>query len=846
MGQEDGKDRKSEVKNEGKKAKILFTLLLAGELFCFATGCVWLVKSGKSVQADAGQLEVGQIECGARNQVGTAVGFDGQERYVGIHPNSFSFGVYKAEVSYHITEDSAENEGSAESEGSGESEGSVESKGSAEQEGVAENKGSAEQEGAVYAKAYDRSGLVAGHRPRYTIDCGKQDLPSYRNNLSFRFYVKQKRVPVAVSCFLADDFNGLLRVDRIRVTFLPAQTVFVFFCTFGSWVIPMNLILYLYLWKRKQTREFLQRRGAVLAVLSGIVLVAQFPLLVDGVPQGWDLSFHAYRLQELAQSLRDGAFPVRMQGNWMNGYGYPVSILYGDILLYPFALLYLAGLPLHLCWKILVFAANASTAAIAYGVFFRMAGKSGSGQPTAMQEEAMQVPVRQAAVLAATALYTLNPYRLTDLYNRAAAGEFIAMIFLPLVLYGFWKIYNGDRGVLPLSIGMSLILTAHLLSAILTAFFLVVAAVVFWRRTCKKKTICGLLGSALLTLLFSAFFLIPFLQYYKQTQLLVQTAETNLENASVYLPLVFGTVYKTRGASPSEGEMGGMALSLGFAAGVVLLLSLFLLFRQKKKEVLSLVFFSLLAIWMSSNLFPYRMILSHTGALGRVLSSIQFAWRFLMMAAVFVSALCALVLSEGRVQSRESGFQRISEENKNLLLSVLLLVLIVYQGVSFSGAFLLEEPGRKNETLTCMTDPFQQAGGEYLLSGTDVEACRDRKILTSDASCKAKILEERGTGLLFSVQNRSNQEETLTLPKFAYPGYRLRSLASRVDSRNRGTVEMAPAGENNRIRLSVSPGAEGTWRLCFQEPLSWRIGEVLSLLTAVAIFVRSRRRTKSG
>lgn len=816
MGQEDGKDRKSEVKNEGKKAKILFTLLLVGELFCFATGCVWLMKSGKSVQADAGQLEVGQIERGARkgNQIGTAVGFDGQERYVGIHPNSFSFGVYKAEVSYRITEDSAENEGS------------------------------------VYVKAYDRSGLIAGHRPRYTIDCGRQDLPSYRNNLSFRFYVRQKRVPVAVSCFLADDFNGLLRGDRIRITFLPAQTVFVFFCTLGIWIIPVNLILYLYLWKREQTREFLQRRGAVLAVLSGIVLVAQFPLLVDGVPQGWDLSFHAYRLQELAQSLRDGAFPVRMQGNWMNGYGYPVSILYGDILLYPFALLYLAGLPLHLCWKILVFAANASTAAIAYGVFFRMAGKTGSGQPTAMQGEAMQVPVGQAAALAAalaaTALYTLNPYRLTDLYNRAAAGEFIAMIFLPLVLYGFWKIYSGERGVLPLSIGMSLILTAHLLSAILTAFFLVVAAVVFWRRTCKKKTLCGLLGSALLTFLFSAFFLIPFLQYYKQTQLLVQTAETNLENASVYLPLVFGTVYKTRGASPSEGEMGGMALSLGFAAGVVLLLSFILLFRQKKKEVLSLVFFSLLAIWMSSNLFPYRMILSHTGALGRVLSSIQFAWRFLMMAAVFVSALCALVLSEGRVQPRESGFQRISEENKNLLLSVLLLVLIVYQGVSFSGAFLSEEPGRKNETLTCMTDPFQQAGGEYLLSGTDVEACRDRKILTSDASCRAKLLEERGSGLLFSVQNRSNKEETLTLPKFAYPGYRLRSLASRVDSRNRGTVEMAPAGENNRIRITVSPGAEGTWRLCFQEPLSWRIGEVLSLLTAVAIFVRSRRRTRSG
>ena len=830
MGKEDGKDRKSEVKNEGKKAKILFVLLLAGELFGFATGCVWLMKSGKSVQADERQLEVGQIERGARkgNQVGTAVGFDGQERYVGVHPNSFSFGVYKAEVSYRITEDSAENEGSAESEGS------------AENEGLAENGSS------VYVKAYDRSGLIAGHRPRYTIDCGKQDLPSYRNNLSFRFYVRQKRVPVAVSCFLADDFNGLLRVDRIRVTFLPAQTVFVFFCTLGIWIIPANLILYLYLWKREQTREFLRRRGVLLAVLSGIVLVAQFPLLVDGVTQGWDLSFHAYRLQELAQSLRDGAFPVRMQGNWMNGYGYPVSILYGDILLYPFALLYLAGLPLHLCWKILVFAANASTAAIAYGVFLRMADKSESGQPPAIHAEVIQVPVRQAAALVATALYTLNPYRLTDLYNRAAAGEFIAMIFLPLVLYGFRKIYNGENGVLPLSIGMSLILTAHLLSAVLTAFFLAVAVVVFWRRTCTKKTLCGLLSAALLTLLFSAFFLIPFLQYYRQTKLLVQTAETNLENASAYLPLIFGTVYKTRGASPSEGEMGGMALSLGFAAGVVLLLSFILLFRQKKKEVLSLVFFSLLAIWMSSNLFPYRMILSHTGALGRVLSSIQFAWRFLMMAAVFVSALCALVLSEGRAQPRESGFQRISEENKNLLLSVLLFMLIVYQGVSFSGTFLSEEPGRKNETLTCMTDTFQQAGGEYLLFGTDVEACRDRKILTSDASCKAQLLEERGTDLLFSVQNRSNQEETLILPKFAYPGYGLRPLFPKAGAANRGTVGMTFAGENNRIRITVSPGAEGTWRLCFQEPLSWRIGEALSLLTAVTVFVRSRRRTKSG
>ena len=44
--------------------------------------------------------------------------------------------------------------------------------------------------------------------------------------------------------------------------------------------------------------------------------------------------------------------------------------------------------------------------------------------------------------LICTAIYSLNIYRLVCLYTRAAIGEYTAMIFIPLVIYGMWKIYT--------------------------------------------------------------------------------------------------------------------------------------------------------------------------------------------------------------------------------------------------------------------------------------------------------------------------------------------------------------------------------------------------------------------
>lgn len=46
--------------------------------------------------------------------------------------------------------------------------------------------------------------------------------------------------------------------------------------------------------------------------------------------------------------------------------------------------------------------------------------------------------------LVSAMLYVLIPYRLTDLYERNAFGETLAIVFLPLIVYGMYHFFTAD------------------------------------------------------------------------------------------------------------------------------------------------------------------------------------------------------------------------------------------------------------------------------------------------------------------------------------------------------------------------------------------------------------------
>lgn len=87
-----------------------------------------------------------------------------------------------------------------------------------------------------------------------------------------------------------------------------------------------------------------QKKILTTFVLTVITVISSIPLLSRTLLWGADLEFHLFRIEGIAQGLRDGQFPVLMQTVQVGGYGYPVSVMYGDALLYIPALLHLMGL----------------------------------------------------------------------------------------------------------------------------------------------------------------------------------------------------------------------------------------------------------------------------------------------------------------------------------------------------------------------------------------------------------------------------------------------------------------------------------------------------------------------
>lgn len=88
----------------------------------------------------------------------------------------------------------------------------------------------------------------------------------------------------------------------------------------------------------------LTRRNMAPALFIGLaVLLSCSMSLKSTFNYGHDGAYHLARLQNLADGLKSGQFPVRMGGFSFNGYGAITSVFYPDVLLYPFALMLLGG-----------------------------------------------------------------------------------------------------------------------------------------------------------------------------------------------------------------------------------------------------------------------------------------------------------------------------------------------------------------------------------------------------------------------------------------------------------------------------------------------------------------------
>lgn len=580
-----------------------------------------------------------------------------------------------------------------------------------------------------------------------------------------------------------------------------------------------------------------QHKRCVELFLTCVWIIADFPYFMTYLPHGDDLPFHLVRIAGLAQGMRDGQFPVRMQTTQIGGYGYPVSVMYGDVFLYPAALLTRLGLGVKKAYVLSVFVFNLLTILFVYFI-------------------AKHLFRSTAIALTATALLTLFPYRLEDLYQRAAVGEYTALFFFLLLLYGLFLTFTKEerfqrsRAWIWVAVGCAGIVLSHAISVALVflpAFAMLIVGMVHNHSVRVWKQL-GLACVSFAGLV--AGFLIPFLSYYLHVPMAVSTLNPQYRVQTAHntaaQPAELLALFRPLTGAARNDPNTDMPYAIGWiSVGCLVIFCVALVLAKNiNKEAhlfgITLGVSGLITLFLATKLFPWRQTrFGLWNSFIRTLSTIQFPWRFIGIGATLLLITGCIGLS-------------VLNKNGNLRLLmrravVGLITLAFLEGGVAASTFIKNSV--PSMPLPQMETGFNYAvyNGEYLSVTTAQHRDEFFKRLENKSQTpiphRATVsgFTKKGTTLSFTLRGRAGS--SVELPLLMYPNYVVETSSS-VSGLTLG------AGKVGIMTLRSSRPVSTQVTIRYQEPVSWRVGEVVSAVTVVLMCVvpslLSRRRTKVG
>ncbi len=567
---------------------------------------------------------------------------------------------------------------------------------------------------------------------------------------------------------------------------------------------------------RASGRKMSKQSKYILTGLVAVTLAACGPCFLNYAVTSHDYQFHAVRIEGIKDGWLAGQFPTRIQPTWFYGLGYAASVFYGDILLWPSAFLRLLGMPVQYCYQFLQILINVLTCVVTYHSLKRMVRNPYSA-------------------LFGTAIYMLAPYRLENLFFRNAIGEASAMIFLPLVVYGMWLILTRDERVqsrkrkwLPLTFGMTGLLQTHILTFELVLLLLVITALIYIVRLFKERRILDLLKAAGASVLLNAWFLIPFLQFFTGAYKVTRQEPALIQKTGAYLNQMFmfrvDFDFGSCNQPLTEGIMNEMPLSIGFGFGVALVFVFAVIWANGRKNDsrlrtgLTLAILSVACILMASNLFPWDAISGLGRTSAKLVSSIQFVWRFLSPATIL--AVMATAFAADYAMEHLNGI-------KTMISMGVIATLIFLQGTFLLDSILGMTGPKQLYDIQALDLDYTSSGNEYLPEGTNLQECFANRDLTSTENTDISEVEINGTNISFRAVNNGTTDE-IAIPLLCYPGYVARCAEDGQE------LELGHT-DYQLLQVTLPEGFAGTVEICYQESLLWRLAGVVSLLTAAGL-----------
>lgn len=598
--------------------------------------------------------------------------------------------------------------------------------------------------------------------------------------------------------------KGMLTVKSLTLS--PDKMFYTdtYFC------IVVFLLCSLFIWKYfiEGNAQLKQEQLVDYSVILGVALLATTPLMQTYLYNGDDLCYHLARLEGLKDGILDGQIPVNIQPDGLRENGY-LNAMYPYLFLYIGAFLRICRVSIGLSYKVLIFLANLGSAVCAY---------------TAVKSMCRS----RRSVILAVVLYTLMPYRFTNIFSRGDLGETLALVFWPLVIAGLYHIIMGERKKwYYLVIGFSGIFQSHILSAAFVAAICIITALVWCGRIVWEKRYIEIGKAAGMTLLLNMWYLVPFLYYYFGERL-----NTDILRWSGYFEQSINPSNLTQSFSPYNKQYFSLGLALLGCAGIGVVRIVCERNRERDDRdgyLLYLFVLGCILTYMITGYFPSKALLAND-LFENIATMLQFPWRFLGPASACFVFVGTIWLSESQILKPYRNIVFALLVGLNLL--IIVSVPTDNSHMPYENAEAAASKGHESKFATNIGLFYPH---EWRIEGATDDKLTTSVVISDPDNVSVRQFQKKGTKA--AVTYTAQTESYIELPIQGYLGYRAYDeMGNRLE---------IGEGIGGRMRFVLQgDGAEHTISVRYGPHLLFIVADLVSALAIACIVwqIYKRRR----
>lgn len=600
------------------------------------------------------------------------------------------------------------------------------------------------------------------------------------------------------------------------------------------------------------------KTNKIIGVIAVSTVIVSVPLMINYLLDArGDISFHLARIEGIYLGLKEGRFPVRMDGFMLHGQGYADPIFYPNLFLYVPAVFRLIGLPVLRAYKLFIGIWNLFTCVVAYYSF-------------------KKIVKSDKAALTGMILFVLCPYRNLCLYGRGAVGEALAMTFFPLVAAGLvvmlkkgfaqktvnavvntkdskdskdsgFDVKEFFDGVILLTLGLTGILQSHILSCEMVGIIMILTLLICAKRTFRINTLLGLVVSALSVILLNAFFLVPFLLSYGMPLYVFDHFDLYAFENTLTLYHFFGSPLDLYGQSSIlitdlRDEMG-MSLGWGISLGILLIcFGIRTCIKNRRTEFGKIIpitmILGFIASWFTTYFFPWKQA-ENLPVIGNLLCMVQFPWRYLGIASFCFSlaVIVYLAMLEEDLEANKCTEENTGKDEKENIKAQCndarrkeTMLQVIYVVLAALTILLAQIHYHSLIDQTEYFAPYSEVGlnqgrtmiqAEYLYADTTIVGLRE-------AARVDRPYSRNNMTLFFDIKEASLEPVEVATPLTYYPYYVAKDTAT-------GQKMDIVKGNAGTAIIYVPANYTGTIKFYLPEAKKWIAGDIVSLLALCAL-----------